>query len=228
MQHQPTSSYSNSSDRPHHRRSIYPVFAPSYRHADLSHLTLYVLGIYFPQSVPFRGRFGPSPNVCFLGPRSPRPKWHLSDQFIRFCRAHGHDQQTQTDYANSCIAICSIWLVLRCSLKHLITIFVPSYVLGQWHCYKLRLHFLPFHQLSLLIVFLCPSSRRDCITLQKGSIQEQQQQQPFNGRLSGTTRVDRYQEKHSPDHTHPGRCTSFITFLHLERSMASSLFSLRA
>jgi len=58
--------------------------------------------------------------------------------------------------------------------------------------------------------------------------QQQQQQQPFNGRLSGTTRVGRYQKKHSPAHTHPGQHTSFITFLHLQRSMASSLFSLRA
>ena len=54
------------------------------------------------------------------------------------------------------------------------------------------------------------------------------QQQPFNGRLSGTTRVGRYQKKHSPTHTHPGERTSFITFLHLQRSTASSLFSLRA
>jgi len=58
--------------------------------------------------------------------------------------------------------------------------------------------------------------------------QQQQQQQPFNGRLSGTTRVGRYQKTHSPAHTHPGQRTSFITFLHLQRSMASSLFSLRA
>ena len=55
-----------------------------------------------------------------------------------------------------------------------------------------------------------------------------QQQQPFNGRLSGTTRVGRYQKKHSPAHTHPGQRTSFITFLHLQWSTASSLFSLRA
>ena len=57
---------------------------------------------------------------------------------------------------------------------------------------------------------------------------KQQQQQPFNGRLSGTTRVGRYQKKHSPAHTHPGQRTSFVTFLHLQRSTASSLFSLRA
>ena len=57
---------------------------------------------------------------------------------------------------------------------------------------------------------------------------KQQQQQPFNGRLSGTTRVGRYQKKHSPAHTHPGQRTSFIIFLHLQQSTASSLFSLRA
>ena len=55
-----------------------------------------------------------------------------------------------------------------------------------------------------------------------------QQQQPFNSRLSMTTRVGRYQKKHSPAHTHPGQRTSFITFLHLQWSMASSLFSLHA
>jgi len=50
----------------------------------------------------------------------------------------------------------------------------------------------------------------------------QRQQQPFNGHLSRTTRVGQYQKKHSPAHTHPGQRTSFITFLHLQRSMASS------
>jgi len=32
----------------------------------------------------------------------------------------------------------------------------------------------------------------------------QQQQQPFNGHLSGTTRVSQYQKKHSLIDTHPG------------------------
>ena len=58
--------------------------------------------------------------------------------------------------------------------------------------------------------------------------QQQQQQQLFNGRLSVTTQVGRYQKKHSPTHTHPGQRTSFIIFLYLQQSMASSLFSLRA
>ena len=49
--------------------------------------------------------------------------------------------------------------------------------------------------------------------------------QPFNGRWSGTTRVGRYQKKHSPTHIHPGHRTSFIHFLHLLRSIASSVFS---
>jgi len=33
-------------------------------------------------------------------------------------------------------------------------------------------------------------------------------------------------EKHSPTHTHPDQRASFIIFLHLQRSMASSLFNL--
>jgi len=52
--------------------------------------------------------------------------------------------------------------------------------------------------------------------------------QPFNGRWSGTTRVGWYKKKHSPTHTHPDHRTSFINFLHLLRSTASSLFSLYA
>jgi len=52
--------------------------------------------------------------------------------------------------------------------------------------------------------------------------------EPFNGPLSGTTRVGRYEKKHSPTHTHPDHQTSFINFLHLLRSIASSVFSLSA
>ena len=47
--------------------------------------------------------------------------------------------------------------------------------------------------------------------------------QPFNGLLFGTYLVGRYQKKHSPTHTHPDHRASFIIFLHLQRSMASSL-----
>jgi len=45
--------------------------------------------------------------------------------------------------------------------------------------------------------------------------------------LSGTTRVSRYQKKHSPTHTYCGQ-SSLICFLHLLRSMASSLLNLCA
>jgi len=44
--------------------------------------------------------------------------------------------------------------------------------------------------------------------------------------LSWTTRVSRYQKKHSPTHTFRGHQSSLICFLHLLRSMASSLFNL--
>ena len=79
---------------------------------------------------------------------------------------------------------------------------------------------------SICVVFKI----HECVFISsaEGEKIKQQQQQPFNGRLSGTTRVGRYQKKHSPAHTHPGQRTSFITFLHLHRSTASSLFSLRA
>ena len=40
--------------------------------------------------------------------------------------------------------------------------------------------------------------------------------------------MGQYQKKHSPTHTHPDHQTHFINFLHLLRSIASSLFSLRA
>jgi len=61
------------------------------------------------------------------------------------------------------------------------------------------------------------------ITLQP----KQQEQQLFYGPLSGTTRVSRYQKKHSPTH-HPDHHPVFISFFHLPRSIASSLFKLRA
>jgi len=51
--------------------------------------------------------------------------------------------------------------------------------------------------------------------------------QPFYGPLPGTTRVSQYQKKHSPTH-HPDHHPNFIIFFHLPRSIASSLFKLRA
>ena len=52
--------------------------------------------------------------------------------------------------------------------------------------------------------------------------------QPFKGLWSGTTRVGWYQKKLSPTHARPDHRTSFIIFLYLQWSMASSLFILRA
>jgi len=45
--------------------------------------------------------------------------------------------------------------------------------------------------------------------------------------MSGTTRVSRYQKKHAPTH-HPDHHPIFISFFYLPRSIASSLFKLRA
>jgi len=47
------------------------------------------------------------------------------------------------------------------------------------------------------------------------------------GPLSGTTRVSRYQKKHSPTHL-PDHHPIFISFFDLPRSIPSSLFKLRA
>jgi len=46
--------------------------------------------------------------------------------------------------------------------------------------------------------------------------------------LSGTPRLSQYQKKHSPTHTYRGHLSSLICFLHLLRSIASSLFNLHA
>jgi len=54
------------------------------------------------------------------------------------------------------------------------------------------------------------------------------QQQLFYGTLSVTTWVSRYRKKHSPMHQHqPDHHPVFISFFHLLRSIASSLFKLR-
>jgi len=48
--------------------------------------------------------------------------------------------------------------------------------------------------------------------------------QQFYGPLSETTWVSRYQKKHSLTHTYPDHQSSFICFLHLLQSIASSLY----
>ena len=53
-------------------------------------------------------------------------------------------------------------------------------------------------------------------------------QHPFYGHLSRTTWVSRYQKKHSSTHAYLDQQSSCISFLHLQRSIASSLLTLRA
>ena len=78
--------------------------------------------------------------------------------------------------------------------------------------------------------FVSGVSQAKMITLQIHGLSDEvsTHTQLFNGHRSGTTRVGRYQKKHSPTHTHPHHRTSFISFLHLLRSIASSVFSLHA
>ena len=49
--------------------------------------------------------------------------------------------------------------------------------------------------------------------------------QPFNGPLSGTTQVGQYQKKHLQTHNHPDHQTSYINFLQLLWSIASSFMN---
>ena len=81
---------------------------------------------------------------------------------------------------------------------------------------------------------ICDEELKVAISTEQGRVTERisctfnTHTQPFIGLLSRTTRVGLYLKKHSPTHTHPDDQTSFIIFLHLQWSMASSLFSLRA
>ena len=91
-----------------------------------------------------------------------------------------------------------------------------------WDCLKLKycLYFLLFH---ICQKGCCVTNINLLVTRNKYT-----HTQPFNGRLSGSTRLSRYQKKHSPTQTHPHHQTSFINFLHLLRSTASSLLNVRA
>ena len=80
-----------------------------------------------------------------------------------------------------------------------------------------------------LLIFPCTIKSRSYLLApaHPGGRRKQQQQQQFYGPLSGTTRVSWYQKKHSPTH-HPDHHRIFISFFHLPRCIASSLFKLRA
>ena len=77
------------------------------------------------------------------------------------------------------------------------------------------------------VAFRCTTSLEKSVWPIVFRLQHNTQQQPFYGPLAGTTRVSRYQKKHSPTH-HPDHHPIFISFFHLPRYIASSLFKLRA
>ena len=89
-------------------------------------------------------------------------------------------------------------------------------------------HWLPLDWILMMASLTTNHSRNHDYDLAKIKICRHKHTQPFNGPLSGTTRVGRYQKKHSPTHTHHDHQTSFINFLHLPRSTVSFFFNLRA
>jgi len=114
---------------------------------------------------------------------------------------------------------CAAYAVVGCCTVHLYVIF--GFIERRAVCTK--------------VILLNVSSRQDMELIQQvvstsseDDVYTHTQQRPFYGPLSGTTWVNRYQKKHSPthhpDHHHP----IFISFFHLPRSIASSLFILRA
>ena len=58
-------------------------------------------------------------------------------------------------------------------------------------------------------MILLPNLQQKCNKL-IAVVKEKEEQQPFYGPLSGTTRVSQYQKKHSPTHTYHDRQPSFI------------------
>ena len=78
--------------------------------------------------------------------------------------------------------------------------------------------------------YCCPTNSVKALkaTALKATLSSNTHTQSLNRNLSGSTWVGRYQKKHTPTHTHPDQRASFFTFLHLQWSMASSLFNLRA
>ena len=115
------------------------------------------------------------------------------------------DEQTCVDRNSTVASAGTRQCILQCFHRqrlpcHCVYITAEARLLEQTTAkIKNAVYLLPFFTLLMLNIRI--------------DINNNKQQQPFNGRLSGTTRVGRYQKKHSPAHTHPGQRTSFITFL---------------
>ena len=110
-----------------------------------------------------------------------------------------------------------MYIVLQCGL--LITVILLK-KLQACHGHFFKACF------SQLVVYKCLKKKQGSAGC-KTSASSTQKQQPFYGPLSGSTRVSRYQKKHSPTH-HPDHHPIFISFFHLPRSTASFLFKLHA
>jgi len=93
---------------------------------------------------------------------------------------------------------------------------------GQHKCDKhinRQMHLLTYRSL-ILLTHLLPSSIleeycRLVLPVTTTTTTTTTTTMPFYSPLSGTTRVSRYQKKHSPIHTYPDHQSSLICFLHL-------------
>ena len=137
---------------------------------------------------------------------------------------------------NGCLSVCLLLLLLADITKHPVSdnlwiviyqwlctiIFTQELCLTHWSWptthWKPPLQCWMCNQMSITDWTFCP---------QQDVQQQQQLQQPFYIPLSGTTRVSRYQKKHSPTH-HPDHHPIFISFFHLPLSISSSLLKLCA
>ena len=134
-------------------------------------------------------------------------------------------------------SVCLPLLISPCTIKSRSSLLAPAYpggpeekghktVVWLWWSVKLRLIIwnsfscFPLLLVNAGILYWKIDISVYCILLLI------QQQQPFYDPLSVTSWVSRYQKKHSPTH-HPDQPV-FISFFHLPRSIASSLFKLRA
>ena len=162
--------------------------------------------------------------VVWLGTRCVRsqaPSWHPTSHWAPASRASA--TSSPTCLASGCVKWPTSGLA-SCGATRWGNFLKPSWQ-KSIYVWKIR-YFSPRYFVHFYPNTLVTQALNWC--RQCWDQQQQQQQWPFNGFWSGTTLVGRYQKKHSPTHTHLDHRASFITFitfLHLQRSMASSLFN---
>jgi len=134
-------------------------------------------------------------SICFVVPVSLRGQWH-SEKIHRNALFVGMTVNFSTfQFCSSYITVSNAVIIIT-----ILTVFVKMKTISHFNG-----HF-PFYPEEFVLASTSPVFFR---------IYPHTETQPFNGPLSKTTWVGRYQNKHSPTHTHPGHQTSFINYLRL-------------